>query len=151
MTKRAIGGIVFTLALAWATMAHAQIPVGTWERTDAKGKGIIMTVTTCCNGGLRLVYSIPAAQGQPAATMTVDSPMDGTEVPTLVGGKPSGQTMAIKRLDDRHYEGTMKMNGQPAGTAKSTLSADGKTISVEGIYGTGAQAQKTTEIWVRRQ
>jgi len=149
MMKRVVGGIVFTSALGWAALAHAQIPVGSWERTDAQGKGIVMTVTSCCNGGLRLVYTIPARQGQPAATMTVDSPMDGTEVPALVGGKPSGETMAIKRLDDRHYEGTVKMDGKPFGTSKSTLSADGKTISVESVYGTSGQ--KTIETWVRKQ
>ena len=147
MTKRVIGGIVFTLAVGWATLAHAQILVGTWERTDLHVKGMVMTVTTCCNGGLRLVYNIPASPGQPATTMTVNSPMDGTEVPALVGGKPSGQTMAIKRLDDRHYETILKMDGKPFGTAKSTLSADAKTISVDGVYG----GQKTAETWVRKQ
>ena len=80
-------------------------------------------------------------------TLTVDSPMDGTEVPALVGGKPSGETMAIKRLDDRHYEGTVKMGGKLFGTSKSTLSADAKTIKVEGVYGT----QKVIETWVRKQ
>jgi hypothetical protein len=148
MTKRAFGVIVFTSALGSAALAQAQIPVGTWERTDAQGKGIVMTVTTCCNGGLRLVYNIPAAQGQPAFTLTVNSPMDGTEVPALLaGGKPSGETMAIKRLDERHYEGVVKMDGKLFGTSKSTLSADAKTITAEGMYGT----QKVTETWVRKQ
>jgi len=147
MAKRVIAGVVFTSALGWAALAYAQIPIGTWERTDAQGKGIVLTVTKCCNGGLRLVYSIPANQGQSAATLTVDSPMDGTEVPALVGGKPSGETMAIKRLDDRHYEGIVKMDGKPYGTSKSTLSADAKTITVEGVYGT----QKIIETWVRKQ
>ena len=151
MTRRVIGGIVFMSALGWAAVAHAQIPLGSWERTDALGRGIVMTVTTCCNGGLRLVYNIPAAQGQPAMTLTVDSPMDGTEVPALMGSKPSGETMAIKRLDDRHYEGTVKMDGKPFGTSKSTLSADGKSIAVDSVYGIGAQTQKTTETWVRRR
>jgi hypothetical protein len=151
MMKRAMFGIVFTSTLGWAALAHAQIPVGTWERTDAGGKGMIMTATKCCNGGLRLVYSIPGAQGQPATMLTVDSPMDGTEVPALLaGGKPSGETMAIKRLDDRHYEGVVKMDGKPFGTAKSTLSADGKTITTEGVYGTGAQTQKVIETWIRK-
>lgn len=149
MTKHVIGGFVFTAALGWAALAHAQIPIGTWERTDAPGKGIVMTVTSCCNGGLRLVYDIPANQGQPAMTMTVDSPMDGTEVPALVAGKPSGETMAIKRLDDRHYEGILRMGGKPYGRATSTLSADMKTITVEGVYGTGDQ--KTVETWIRKR
>ena len=147
MTKRVIGGIVFTLSVGWATLAHAQIFVGTWERTDLHVKGVLLTVTKCCNGGLRLVYTIPSNAGHPATTMTVDSPMDGTEVPALVGGKPSGQTMAIKRLDDSHYETILKIDGKAFGTAKSTISADAKTITVDGVYGT----QKTAETWVRKQ
>jgi hypothetical protein len=60
--------------------------------------------------------------------------MDGTEVPALLaGGKPSGETMAIKRLDDRHYEGVVKMDGKPVGTAKSTLSADGTSVQATSI------------------
>jgi hypothetical protein len=86
-------------------------------------KGITMTVEMCCNGGRRLVYYIPAVGNQPPVTMTVDSPMDGTEVPALIDGKPSGETMAIKRIDDRHVTGVVKMNGKPFGTSTSTISA----------------------------
>jgi hypothetical protein len=88
--------------------------------------------------------------GQPASTMTVDSPMNGTEVPALVGGKPTGSTMAIKRVDDHHYTAILKMNGQLFGTSTGTVSADNKTMTVDGVMGTGSQAQKTTETWVRK-
>ena len=75
-----------------------------------------MSVEACCNGGLRLTWQIPAMAGQPPMMLTLHSPMDGTEAPTLVGGKPSGQTMAIKRVDDRHYNAVVKMGGKPVGT-----------------------------------
>jgi hypothetical protein len=149
-TGRCVGAVVLVTIAGWASQAHAQALVGSWLRTDLPGKGIRLTVTTCCNGGLRLVYNIPAAQGQPAATMSIDSPMDGTEAPTLVGGKPSGQTMAIKRVDDRHYTAVVKVEGKPFGTSNGTVSADGKTITVEGVYGAGGQSQKVTETWVRQ-
>ena len=105
-TRRLIGSVVFLSAMSWANFAHAQFAVGsTWVRTDALGKGITLTIEACCNGGLRLIYKIPNMGDQPAVTMTVDSPMDGTEVPSLIGGKPSGQTMAARRVDDSSLHG----------------------------------------------
>ena len=144
---RLIGVFAFVLALGWAGQVHAQLGVGTtWLRTDAKGKGIILTVEACCNGGLRFTWQIPSMEGQPASTMTVDSPMNGTEVPALIGGKPTGETMAIKRNDDHHYSAIVKMNGQPFGTSNGTVSADNKTMTVDSVFGN----QKTIETWVRK-
>ena len=139
-TKRLICSVAFLSAVGWANQAHAQLGVGTtWVRTDAQGKGITMTVEACCNGGLRLIWQIPAMANQPATTMTVNSPMDGTEAPALVGGKPSGETMAIKRVDAHRYSAVVKMNGKPFGTSNGTVSADGKTMTVESIFQGGRQ------------
>jgi hypothetical protein len=150
-TKGAICSAAFLAAVSWASQAHAQIGVGTWVRTDAQAKGLTMTVEACCGGGLRLIYHVPAMGGQPPVTMTVDSPMDGTEVPAMVGGKPSAETMAITRVDDRHYSAVMKMGGKPFGTATGTLSADLKTLTVESVTQTpGGKAEKIIETWVRR-
>lgn len=148
--RRLIGAFAFLLASSWSGQAHAQLGVGTaWIRTDAQGKGIILSVEACCNGGLRLTWQIPSMGGQPASTLSVDSPMNGTEVPALVGGKPSGETMAVKRVDDHHYSAIVKMNGQPFGTSNGTVSADNKTMTVESTFG-GSQAQKIIETWVRK-
>jgi hypothetical protein len=148
-TRRLMGGFALLSALGWAGQAHAQLGVGTtWLRTDAQGKGITLTLEACCKGGLRFIYQIPSMGGQPASTMTVDSPMNGTEAPALVGGKPSGETMAIKKLDDHHYSAVVMMNGKPFGTSNGTVSADNKTMTVESVFGTGGQ--KTIETWVRK-
>jgi hypothetical protein len=84
--------------------------------------------------------------------LVVDSPMDGTEVPALVGGKPSGETMAIKRVDDHHYRAIMKMRGQPLGTSTGTLSADAKTLTVETVNQnrSTAPAEKIIETWIKK-
>jgi hypothetical protein len=148
---RSIGAFAFLLTLGWAGQAHAQLGVGTtWVRTDAQGKGIVLTLEACCNGGLRFIWQIPSMGGQPASTMTVDSPMNGTEAPALIGGKPTGETMAITRVDDHHYRATVKMKGQPFGTSNGTISADNKTMTVDSVYGIGSQTQKTVETWVRK-
>ena len=148
---RSIGSLVLLVVVGWASQAQAQLGVGTkWLRTDAEGKGIVLDVEACCNGGLRLVYHIPAMGAQPATTMSIDSPMNGTDAPTLVAGKPSGQTMAIKRVDDHHLTAILKVNGKPSATYSGTVAPDDKSMTVEGVVGTGSQALKVTETWVRK-
>jgi hypothetical protein len=152
MTRLKRPSIVYALALAGALAAsiplHAQLGVGTYTRTEPQG-AMTLTVAPCCNGGFRLTYVI----GQTNMTMTVDSPMDGTEVPVIIAGKPSGETMAIKRLDAHHATTVLKMNGQPFGTSTSTLSPDGKTLTVVSdmvVEAPGQPKGRQTETWVRK-
>jgi hypothetical protein len=147
VVTRFICGAAFLWILGLGSPAHAQLGVGEWVRTDAGGKGMTMTVAACCKGGFRLTYNVPIANGQPPLILTVDLPMDGTEVPTMSAGKPTGQTMSAKRVDDRHYTGVVKMNGQPYLTSNATLSADGKTLTVENAV---AGNQKVIETWVKK-
>src|SRR5262245_933121 len=141
------------LLLASGTPLHAQVEIGTWVRQDTALKAGTMTmdVEECCHGGRRLTYHI--LMGETAAQITVDSPFDGTEAPVLVNGKPTGETMAIKRVDAHHASTVVKMNGAPFGTSEATLSADGKTLTVHNDFSGsagGQQAGKTTETWVKK-
>jgi hypothetical protein len=150
-TQRLICGVAFLSTVGWASLAHAQLAAGsTWVRTDAQGKGITMTVEACCNGGLRLTYQIPPMGNQPSTTMSIDSPMNGAPAPVLVNGKPTPETMVVKRVDDRHYSASMTMNGKPFGTSNGTVSPDGKTMTVETITQGGGQTMKVIETWVRK-
>ena len=143
---RFIASLSFLWAVSWASPAHAQIGVGEWVRTDKDGGGMTMTVEACCKGGYRLTYRIPIGNGQPALIVTVDLPMDGTEVPTMSAGKPTGQTMSAKRIDDRHYTGVVKQNGKITLTNTATLSADGKTLTVEDKVA----GLTVTETWAKK-
>ena len=150
--KRFVCGVVVLWALDPASSLRAQVSIGTWVRqSDASaGGGLTMTVEACCNGGRRFIYRI---NGGGDFVMTIESPMDGTDVPVLVAGKPTGETMGIKRVDDHHTFTVLKMNGNPFGTSKATLSADGKTLNVENeITSTvgGRTAGKLTETWLRK-
>jgi len=150
-TRGMICSFAFLLVVSWASAGHAQHSVGNWVRTDAAGKGITLTVEACCNGGLRLIFHVPGTSGQPPATLTVESPLNGTEAPMLMNGKPIGQTMAITRVDARHITGIVKMNGQPFGTSTSTLSADGKSATTESVTQMpGGTSQKVIETWVKK-
>jgi hypothetical protein len=106
-----------------------------------------MTVEPCCSSGYKLTYRF--AMGADKTVMTVSSPFDGTEVPVLVNDKPSGETMAIKRLDGHHSSTVIKMNGEPFGTSSATLSADGRTLTVINEMASGA-AGKVTETWTKQ-
>ena len=132
-------------------VAHAQIGVGTWIKQAGPGTHvqITMIVEPCCNGGRRLTYKF----GNAAQTMVVESPFDGREVPVLLDGKPSGETMAITLVDPRHTTAVVKMNGKPFGISKGSLSSDGKTLTVESDYSASAggnPAGKQTELWIRK-
>jgi hypothetical protein len=107
-----------------------------------------MTVEACCNGGRRLIYRTTGSD----VVVTVESPFDGSDVPVMIGGKPSGETMGIKRVDANHTVTVLKMNGKMFGTSKATISADGRTLTVENDYtsAAGGQPGKNMETWVRK-
>lgn len=131
-----------------ADVAHAQVGVGTWVRQnpDPTMGSMTMTVEACCSGGRKLTYRFTVNGA--SHVLTVESPFDGTEVPVLLDGKPSGETMAIKLVDSHHTSTNLKMNGQPFGTSKATLSADGKTLTV--VNEMMAAAGPQTEIWTKK-
>ena len=142
-----VGTILVLLAISAAL--EAQMVVGTWLRTPTKTAPGVMTMTVepCCGSGYKLTYRF--AMGDNQTVMTVESPFDGTEVPVLVNGKPSGETMAIKRVDGHHSSTVIKMNGEPFGTSHATLSADDKTLTVVNEMASGA-AGKVTETWTKQ-
>jgi hypothetical protein len=65
---------------------------------------------------------------------TVLTPLDGKEVPFLVDGKPSGQTMGIRRIDSRPTVSVSKFKGKEMGISKAEISPDGKVLKVENDY-----------------
>jgi hypothetical protein len=142
--------VALLVLLGGVPTLSAQIGVGTWVKDSST---LTMKVEPCCgSNGRRLTYTIPMSNTA-TVLMTVDSPFDGTEVPVLIGGKPSGETMAIKWVDDHHTFTVLKMNGKPFGTSKATLSADRKTLTVENDMSAsvgGQQAGKSTEVWVKQ-
>ena len=134
--------------LSSAQLLYAQMGVGNWAREGQGPVVITMTVEACCNGGRRLTYHVKT--GNQSQVMLVESPFNGTEVPVLLDGKPSGETMAIKQVDSRHWTCVLKMNGQLFGTSSGEITADGKTLNVENKITFAAAGQSVgvqKEIW----
>ena len=151
-TARSIACSVALLsALGSARSLHAQLGVGTWVRkpTASMPGAMTMTVEACCNGGRRLIYHVDINGTE--TILEVASPFDGSEAEVLIGGKPSGETMEITRIDDHHLATRLKLTGKPPGASKATLSADGKVLTVLNDFASSVGGQtvgKSTETWV---
>ena len=66
--------------------------------------------------------------------------------PTEVKGAPDANTMRVyKRIDARTYEYTQTVAGKPTVTARTVVSADGKTRTIT-TTGTNAQGQAVKNI-----
>jgi hypothetical protein len=113
--------------------------------------GMTMSIAACCNGGRRLTYHVDINGTE--MLLIVETKLDGSEAAVMMNGQPSGETMAITRLDSHHSSAVLKMNGQLFGTSKATLSANGRTLTVIDDFSSsvgGQQAGRFTEVWVKQ-
>jgi hypothetical protein len=131
----------------------ADSPVGTWARVgDApKDKGnMTMTIERWNKSGAKLTYKMV---DQPIV-LTLETKLDGSDAPLLMNGQPTGETMAIKRVDGHHASNTLKMNGKQFGTSTATFSDDFSKLTIEDqiqeATTVGPPRGKTTEIWMRK-
>jgi hypothetical protein len=137
---------------SWAASAWD----GTWLlRSDTPGFKLTMTIEEV-GPSWKITYRIPAQDPRGNAitnVLTVQSPLDGKEVPVLVDGKPSGQTMQIRKLDSNHTFTVVKFQGKQAGVSKSELSADGKSITTENDFSSNdpkAPSGKQMQYWEKQ-
>jgi hypothetical protein len=142
--------VIAVLFALTGSSLRAQFSVGTWVQT-APMKGLTMNVDECCNGGRRLTFQMTV--GQKTQTVTIESRFDGSDAPELVDGKPNGETMALKRVDERRTTTVLKKNGKVFRTSTATESADRKTMTVENEFldtADGRVTGKMTETYVRK-
>jgi hypothetical protein len=130
---RPIAVVVCLLGLS--ALVHADgLPTGTWIRRNPMPGGAIALTVEAAGGGRKLTYKFADA----TMVMTIVTQLDGKDAPVLLNGQPSGQTMAIKLIDDRHTFAVVKFQGKEGSTAKSELSADGKVLKVENMMPSSA-------------
>jgi hypothetical protein len=143
--------VVVVVLVAARPAVAAESPVGTWVRSDSGSKAgvITMTIEEWGKGNAKLTYRFKGSD----MVLTIVSPLDGSDVPVLMNGKPSGETMGIKLVDKYHSVTVLKMDGKQFGVSKGTYSDDFTKLTVENDMTAGAQGQtagKTTETWVRK-
>jgi hypothetical protein len=81
--------------------------------------------TTYKSNGDDLSMSMPAGEGYTAK-------LDGKDYPYK--GAFSYDAVSLKRINDRTFEETDKLNGKVMQVSKMTVSSDGKTITVVSTY-----------------
>src|SRR5712692_6049054 len=98
---RRVAFVVCLLSLSPIVRADS-LPIGTWVRRDPQ-QGIRLTMTVEAVGtGRKLTYKVVGPDAPGGIVSTVLTQLDGKDVPVLVNGKPTGQTMAIRTIDSRH-------------------------------------------------
>src|SRR5688572_10941295 len=137
-----IGCLIYLISLSPMFGADS-LPVGTWVRRDAKEPIHITMKVEAAGAGVKLTYTI--ASGQTSQVMTVLTQLDGKDVPTIVDGKPSGQTMSIRSIDSRHTAAVVKFQGRQMGSSTSEISLDGKALKIENTT-TGADGKPSVRV-----
>jgi hypothetical protein len=95
---------------------------GSWRTTkfsNISDNGL--TFTYALNGS---TLKMTTGTGQ-----SYSAPVDGTDSPFM--GDPGQTSVAIKRIDDHSIDETDKRDGKVIGTSHTTVSADGKTLTVK--------------------
>jgi hypothetical protein len=117
-----------------STLAFAEDNwVGSWKLNVAKSKvaeGAIRAETLkfeATPAGIKLTSNGTDAEGKPMQGGYV-SKFDGKDVPWA--GNPQADTASPKRIDANNYENVWKKAGKATVTAKVSVSADGKTLTV---------------------
>jgi hypothetical protein len=141
MRRSPTGPVIRLIVLVGLTLnvaVHAQAPqqlFGAWKLNPAKSTFSpgpapkSMTVTYSPAGfGMKIVVDVVPAQGAPQHW--VMTPMyDGADHP--VTGYPDADTISIRRISDTKGESTFKKAGKVMAINVRTLSADGKTLTIE--------------------
>lgn len=123
---------------------------GAWVlREPPQGGRLIMTVEEV-DTGWSLTYKVVGPDAPTSTVSTILTPLNGNEVPLLVNGKPSGQTMGIKRIDTHRTVTVLKFKGKETGVSKAEVSPDGKVLKVETDYVSSNPIGKEIQYWDRQ-
>jgi hypothetical protein len=104
--------------------------------------------------GRRITYKklLPTGQTDDTVVMTIETKLDGSEADVMLNGKPTGETISIRRVDDNRTTSVIKFEGKEVGTSKAELSANGRELKIENEYTVpfqGQQPGKTIGYWDR--
>ena len=134
-----------------ATCLAADPHMGTWKLNEAKSKITpgtpkFNTVTfKSMSGNVKVTGDGIDAKGNPMHVEWTGK-FDGKDYP--IAGDPAADTRSYKKVDDRTLEVTVKKNDKVTVTARTVVSADGKSRTAT-ISGRTAPAASTRSAWQR--
>ena len=108
---------------------------GVWKMRPSGKPGATLKETMTiepAGGGLKVTTDVDFGNGT-GMVMTYVTKLDGAEVPVYSSGKVV-MTLRAKRTGPNTYEGSTTGQGGTS-TFKTILSADGKTITIDGMTG----------------
>jgi hypothetical protein len=143
--------VLFLLVTTNAARADMGIlGLGTW----AQRNGVLVLTIEEAGAARKLTYRTRGPDGKfMAGALTVVTAGDGKDAPMLIDGKPTGQSMAIRKVDATHTHTVLKLNGKECGISRGEISADGKVMKSEDEYtnpACGAVGKKTVTVWDRK-
>jgi hypothetical protein len=141
----------FLLVLAAATQADMGVlALGTWVQRN----GVLVLTIEEAGAARKLTYRTRGPDGKfMKGDLTLVTMGDGKDSPMLVDGKPTGQSLAIRKVDANHTLTVIRLNGKDCGTSRAEISADGKVMKSEDEYtntACGMVGKKTVNLWDRK-
>jgi len=141
--------ILLSLVMCFAglTFCLAENPIlGTWKLNEAKSKfspGASKSLTVVYEAaGDNVKCTIDGVDGQGNATHNEwVGKLDGKDYP--VSGDSDGTTRAIKQVNDRTFEVSMKKGGTVTLSGRVVIAPDGKSRNVT-LHGTDSSGKKTS-------
>lgn len=156
--KTQISGLALGALLSLSSAAIARdapdLVVGTWHLNLAKSTGNAPlpkseTRTYASTPyGIALTWKRESADGKNSIVSTTFK-YDGKDYP--VTGSPDLDTLNAKRVDANTIESTLKRMGKDIGTAKRTVSTDGKMLTLDSKLTTTKNDEVTTTYVYDRQ
>ena len=129
-------GALLCVLLLTLPLSAADPLVGVWKMRPSGQPGDAskqtMTIEPVADG-MKFTTDIDFGSGARGMSMTYVTKLDGAEVPVYSAGKVV-MTLRGKRTGPNTYEGSVTGPGG-TGTSRTTVSADGKTMTVDGMMG----------------
>lgn len=156
MAKRRIvvlGFVVILLAAAGAVMAQSNPFVGTWKLNVAKSKydpgpAPQSATRTWDDKGMVMVNGTSAAGKSSSYGYTVKG--DGKEYATMGAIPNTADKLTSKKIDANTIELNFTKAGKHVETARFTLSADGKTLTIHAKGATDAGPFDNMQVWEKQ-
>lgn len=145
----ALGALLALSSIAIAADAPDPV-VGTWQLDTAMSTGSTPmpkseTRTYAGSpGGVAVTWKRVSADGK-ESTVKSTFKYDGKDYP--VTGSPDFDALSAKRIDANTVESTQKRTGKDVGMTERTLSADGKTLTLNSKL-TTAKGDVVTSVYV---
>ena len=137
LNRTLVSALLLTLPLSAADPLY-----GVWKMRPSGKPGDTskqtMTIEPVADG-MKVTTDIDFGNGAGGMSTTYVTKLDGAEVPVYSAGKVV-MTLRAKRIGPNTYEASVAGPGG-TGTSKTSLSADGKTMTTDGMMGSIASHQ----------